>query len=138
MEGRKPKERLRSYSLIILFYANSTLPHSIVVDTRCKEIYSYKFLDIPMYLELFDICNREFEKRSFGQEWFLFLVPRKFQKGLKFLFLCLRELRISSDKENLPSISSLINLFKKHRWKRLEKIYKLHKLSQVLKTKEGV
>ena len=131
-------DKTNSYTLVILFHTSLNSSCAVLIFTKRKEIYHYRFSDFYTFLEFLDICNENFEKVSESQDWFLFFIPRKFQKGLKLLFLCLREFRIPIDKSHLPSIPVLIDLFKKHRWKRLEKIYKLHKLSQVLKTKEGV
>jgi len=99
-----------------------------------KEIYSYKFVDLPMFLRLAGIFRDEFKASAYSEDWIVFWAPRKYKKGLKYLLLSLKELsKPLIVLEGRPSIERLLDNFEKHRWTRLEREFNTWKLARALK-----
>jgi len=102
-----------------------------------KEVYSYKFVDLPMFLRLATIFRDEFKASAYSEDWIVFWAPRKYKKGLKYLILSLRELsKPLIELEGRPRIDKLIDNFEKHRWTKLEREYNTWKLARALKKRK--
>lgn len=131
----------KNYSLVILIRRFTTYPQIILVDNKTWEVYSYKFVDLPMFLKLAAVFRDEFQISSCSDDWIVFWAPRKYKKGLKYLILSLKELsKPLIELEGIPRIPQLIENFEKHRWAKLEREYTTFKLARALKKRkyEGV
>ncbi len=137
MKRRLLEQLSRNYNLVILVRKFTSHPQIIFVNNYTREIFSHEFIDLVMFLNLGAVFKREFKTSSNNKEWIAFWVPRKYEKGLKYLLLSLKELnRPSMERTDFPSYIELIENFKKHKWVKLERDYITAKLAQALKKKK--